>query len=173
MKMGQSSSLWWDRSVGYVFTYQLMCLPLCSRKKGWRLSCISWGLTATNMLYPVSCFFLLLLSLLRKPSASGSNGSNQNPKILFSSHSPLCPAEEESLDRAKGVGDKSYSDSLSHACCIKVRRVVGCLISCQNCWSSRPLRSELRGPSSPPHPFFYLSFSFISIYIYLLCFMMG
>lgn len=88
----------------------------------------------------------------------------------------------ESSDSAKRVGDKSYSDSLSCACCIKVGRVVGCLISCQNCWSSRPLRLELRGLSSPPHPldeekkffsfmfFFFLIFLFISFLLSFLYF---
>lgn len=85
MKMGQSSNLWWDRSVGYVFICQLMCLPWCPKKNGCRLSCISRCPTATNVLYPVSCF-----SFYCFPS-SGNPLLVQNGwiKYLFSSFFPF------------------------------------------------------------------------------------
>lgn len=81
-------------------------------------------------------FFLLLLSLLRKPSVQ-----NWWIKYLFSSFFPFpsVPSRERS-DNGKGVGDKSCLDSPSHICCSKVRRVVGCWISLWNCWSSRAVR---------------------------------
>lgn len=140
MKMGQSSSLWWDRSMGYVFICQLICLPLRS-KKGWRLSPgVSQQPTCCTQ-YPVFFFYSFL--------SSGNPLLKQNGWIKYFLSSfftfPIVPSRgRETLDSGKGVGEKCYSDSLSHACCSKVRRVVSCLSSCQNCWSSRPLRSKLR-----------------------------
>lgn len=95
---------------------------------------IKYLLTSHSNKYavPSSLFFLLLLSLLRKPSASAKWMGQIFFSSFFTFH--ILPSRgRDSLACGKGVEDKCYSESLSHACCSKVRRVVRCLISCQNC----------------------------------------